>query len=123
MSGASKIDETEGEATAAAEREPEPEHDAEALERRRVALSQVVKFGDPVLRSRATEVTEFDQSLRDEAARMIELMRDGMGVGLAATQVGALRRLLVFQAGPDAEARALVNPELEWISEETEIAE
>ena len=54
---------------------------------------------------------------------MIAIMRDGMGVGLAATQVGMLRRLLVFQAGHDSEPAALVNPEIEWRSDELVIAE
>jgi peptide deformylase len=50
-------------------------------------------------------------------------MRDGLGVGLAATQLGVLRRVLVFHAGPDGEPSALVNPEVEWLSEETAVAE
>ena len=50
-------------------------------------------------------------------------MHDAMGVGLAATQLGVLRRLLVFQAGSDAEPTALVNPEIEWLSEEAVTAE
>ena len=54
---------------------------------------------------------------------MIAIMRDGMGVGLAATQLGVLRRLLVFQAGPDGEPTALVNPVIEWLSEEGSLAE
>jgi peptide deformylase len=91
--------------------------DAEAMERRAAALSQVRKFGDPVLRSAGSPVTEFDGTLAEEAERMIELMRDGMGVGLAATQLGILRRLLVFQAGADAVPTVLVNPEIEWSSE------
>jgi peptide deformylase len=91
--------------------------DDEALERRAAALAQVVKFGDPVLRSKASPVTEFDDTLAAEAERMVAIMRDGMGVGLAATQLGVLRRILVFQAGADAPATALVNPEIEWSSE------
>jgi peptide deformylase len=91
--------------------------DEEALERRAAALAQVVKFGDPVLRSKASPVTEFDDALAAEAERMVAIMRDGMGVGLAATQLGILRRILVFQAGADAPATALVNPEIEWSSE------
>jgi peptide deformylase len=97
--------------------------DPELLERRRQALAQVVKFGDPVLKSKASPVTDFDQGLVDEAARMIRLMRDGMGVGLAATQLGTLRRMLVFQAGGDAAPTALVNPEIEWSSEDLVTAE
>jgi len=91
--------------------------DDEALERRAEALAQIVKFGDPVLRSKASPVTEFDEALAADAERMIAIMRDGMGVGLAATQLGILRRILVFQAGADAPPTALVNPELEWSSE------
>ena len=93
----------------------EPEGvDAEALERRNEALSQVVKFGDPVLRSAASPVTEFDEELEAQAERMIGLMRDAIGVGLAATQLGILRRMLVFQVGSEAEPTVLINPEIEW---------
>lgn len=97
--------------------------DHEARERRAEALSHVVKFGDPVLRSKASPVREFDDSLGAEVERMVAIMRDGMGVGLAATQLGILRRLLVFQAGADAEPTALVNPEIEWSSAELVTAE
>jgi peptide deformylase len=92
--------------------------DDEALERRSEALSQVVKFGDPVLRSAASPVMEFDEGLAREADRMIGLMRDAIGVGLAATQLGTLRRMLVFQVGSEAEPAVLVNPEIEWRSED-----
>ena len=95
----------------------------ERLERREAALAQVVKFGDPVLKSRASEVSEFGPELRAEVERMIAIMRDGMGVGLAATQLGILRRVLVFQAGPDSEPTALVNPEVKWLSREAVVAE
>jgi len=102
----------------------EPEGlDAEALERRAAALAQVVKFGDPVLRSPASPVGEFDDDLAADAERMIGLMRDAAGVGLAATQLGVLRRLLVFQAGGDAEPTVLVNPEIEWSSGDLVTAE
>jgi peptide deformylase len=97
--------------------------EVEMLERREAALAHVVKFGDPVLKSKASPVTSFNPELRAEVERMFEIMRDGLGVGLAATQVGALRRMLVFQAGPDGEPNALINPEIEWLSEETAVAE
>ena len=90
--------------------------DPARAERRAAALAQVVKFGDPVLRSVASPVTDFDGALEAEAERMAELMKDGMGVGLAATQLGILRRVLVFQAGPDAPVTVLVNPAIEWSS-------
>ena len=97
--------------------------EAELLERREAALAHVVKWGDPVLKSRASQVSAFGPELRNEVERMIAIMRDGMGVGLAATQLGVLRRLLVFQAGPDGEPTAVVNPEIEWLSDEAAIAE
>lgn len=100
------------------EAEQEAHLDAEALERRRAALAQVVKFGDPVLRSAASPVRDFDSVLAGEVERMVAIMRDGMGVGLAATQLGILHRLLVFQAGSDAPPTALVNPEVEWTSDD-----
>jgi peptide deformylase len=97
--------------------------EAELRERREAALARVVKFGDPVLKSRASPVAEFGPALHAEVERMIAIMRDGMGVGLAATQLGVLRRLLVFQAGPDSEPVGLVNPEVEWTSGEVVVAE
>jgi peptide deformylase len=97
--------------------------EAELIERREAALARVVKFGDPVLKSRASAVVEFGPALREEVARMIAIMRDAMGVGLAATQLGVLRRVLVFQAGPDSEPTGLVNPEIEWLSDEVVVAE
>ena len=99
--------------------EEERQLEVELLERREAALAHVVKFGDPVLKSRASPVSKIGEDLRAEVDRMIAIMRDGLGVGLAATQLGILRRLLVFQAGPDAEPTALVNPGIEWTSAET----
>jgi peptide deformylase len=103
--------------------EDERRLEAELLERREAALANVVKFGDPVLKSVASPVADFGPELRAEVERMIAIMRDGMGVGLAATQLGVLRRLLVFQAGPDGEPTALVNPVVEWVSEQCSLAE
>ena len=97
--------------------------DGEALERRTAALAQVVKFGDPVLRSEASPVTEFDESLAADGERMVGLMRDAIGVGLAATQLGILRRVLVFQAGMDAVPTLVVNPEIESASDDLATAE
>jgi peptide deformylase len=103
--------------------EDERQLEAELLERREAALANLIKFGDPVLKSRASEVSAFGPELRAEVERMIAIMRDGMGVGLAANQLGVLRRLLVFQAGADGEPTALVNPVIEWLSEEGSLAE
>ena len=102
----------------------EPEGlDHDALERRSAALAQVIKFGDPVLKSKASPVRDFDEDLARDIERMFAIMRDGMGVGLAANQLGTLRRVLVFQAGADAPPTALVNPEIEWSSDELVTAE
>lgn len=103
--------------------ERERELEAEVLERREAALAHVVKFGDPVLKSKASPVRDFGPELRADVERMVGIMRDGLGVGLAATQFGLLRRLLVFQAGPDSEPTALVNPEVEWLSDDVVVAE
>ena len=106
------------------ERESEERRrEVELIERREAALAHVVKFGDPVLKSKASPVSSFGLELRAEAERMFAIMRDGLGVGLAATQLGLLRRLLVFHAGPDGEPSAIVNPKVEWLSEETAVAE
>lgn len=96
--------------------------EAEMIERREAALAHVIKFGDPVLKSKASPVSSFGPDLRAEAERMFEIMRDGLGVGLAATQLGMLRRLLVFQA-PESEPMALVNPEIAWVSDDLAVAE
>jgi peptide deformylase len=100
-----------------------PELDAEARERRTAALAQIRTFGDPVLKSRASEVTSFGPELAREAERMVAIMRDAIGVGLAATQLGVMHRLLVFQAGLDATPTAIANPELEWTSDDVATAE
>jgi peptide deformylase len=110
----------------AAEREnaqhPAPALDPETLARRDAALAQVVKFGDPVLNSKASPVSTFDEPLSREIERMTAIMRDAIGVGLAATQVGILRRILVFGAG-EAEPTAVINPEIEWLSDDVVVAE
>ena len=54
---------------------------------------------------------------------MGELMDDALGIGLAATQVGVLRRLLVYRVEPDSPVNALVNPEIEWRCKEQEVIE
>jgi peptide deformylase len=101
----------------------EPELDPEVVARRAAALAHVRKFGDPVLRTSARPVEHFDDALRAEVKRMGELMIDAIGVGLAATQVGVLHRLLVYRVQQDSPVIALVNPEIEWHGGDEEIAE
>ena len=101
------------------EDELDPEARAQIDARRRVALAQIRQYPDAVLRMRANEVDRFDESLVRLADRMTGLMHDARGVGLAATQVGVLQRLFVFQPGDEEEATAVVNPEIVSRSDET----
>jgi peptide deformylase len=103
--------------------ELEEERDPEVEARRRAALSFIRRLGDPVLKSRATPVDQFDDALRAQIARMGGLMNDALGVGLAAPQIGLSQRLLVYRVGQDAPLIALVNPEIEWRSGDEEVAE
>jgi peptide deformylase len=84
--------------------------DAEAEARRRLALAQIRQYPDPVLRMRANDIETFDEGLARLAERMTALMHDAHGVGLAATQVGVLRRLFVFNDGE--QDHALANPRI-----------
>jgi peptide deformylase len=95
------------------------ELDAEQLARRRLALAQIRQYPDPVLRMEARPVEDFDDDLRRLTERMKELMRDANGVGLAATQVGVLRRVFVFSPAED-EVDVLVNPSLVTKGDEVE---
>ena len=94
----------------APETDEEAEARAEAEARRQLALAQIRQYGDPALRLTANEVEDFDDDLRRLVERMIALMHDAQGVGLAATQVGILRRLFVYQPDGEEGPRALVNP-------------
>jgi peptide deformylase len=100
-----------------------PPLDPEAKARRAAALAHVRVWGDPVLKTRARPVERFDEELAREVAEMGRLMIDAVGIGLAAPQVGRLRRLLVYRVEPDSPVNALVNPELEWAGVEEEVME
>jgi len=101
----------------------EPQLDPEVEARRAAALAHVRKFGDPALRTRARQIDRFDDALCDEVRRMGEIMDEALGVGLAATQLGVLHRVLVYRVPPAPEPAALINPELEWAGRDKEIAE
>jgi peptide deformylase len=100
--------------------EEAPALDPEREARRAAAMSFIRRLGDPVLKSSATPVDRFDDSLRRQVSRMAGLMNDALGVGLAAPQLGLSQRLLVYRVGPDAPLIALVNPRVEWASEDIE---
>jgi len=130
MAEADALQELAGAPSDDADVEVEREQDAPAVEeldpetraRRDAALRHVRKLGDPVLRASALPVDRFDDGLEREVQRMGELMHDALGVGLAATQLGVLHRVLVYRTDPEDPVTALVNPVLEWVSEELESA-
>jgi peptide deformylase len=103
--------------------EESPPLDPEVEARRIAAMSLIRRLGDPVLKSSATPVDRFDESLRRQVGRMAGIMSDALGVGLAAPQLGISQRLLVYRVGPDAPVIVLANPELEWTSGDAEAGE
>ncbi|MFI5009462.1 MAG: peptide deformylase [Solirubrobacterales bacterium] len=103
--------------------EARAELDPETRARRDAALRHVRKLGDPVLRAGAIAVERFDETLRAEIERMGELMSDALGIGLAANQIGVLHRVLVYRTNAEDDITALVNPIVEWSSDELETAE
>lgn len=105
------------------EDDDEPRLDPEAVARREAAMAKIVRMGDPVLRTVARPVDEFDGELREEISWMGQLMHDALGVGLAAPQVGISHRLFVYRVEPDSPIVAVINPELEWTGDDTELGE
>ena len=99
------------------EARPDPEREA----RRLVALAQIRQYPDPVLRMRAREVEAFDEELAQLVHRMAQLMAGADGAGLAATQVGVLRRVFVMRKGENGATMALVNPEVVGRGDELEL--
>jgi peptide deformylase len=99
--------------------QPSPEQ----LARREAALAKVRKYGDPVLRERARALPDVDDTVRAQIAEMRRLLEDAMEAGLAATQLGILNRVFVYRVEPDGPIHALVNPELEWVGSDVEVAE
>src|SRR4029450_8542714 len=86
------------------------ELDAEREARRQLALAQVRQYPDPVLRLKGNDVEEIDDSVTGLVERMKGLMTEARCVGLAAPQLGILRRVLVYQAGEGGAFVAWVSP-------------
>ena len=97
--------------------------DAEQEARRRAALAQIRQYPDPALRLRANEVGDVSDAVAELVERMTKLMQEARGVGLAAPQVGVLRRVLVYQTADDEPVVALVNPSVTASSDEQETAD
>jgi peptide deformylase len=85
------------------------------------ALRLVRQYPDPALRNAATAVAEVDDEVQQLAERMLDVMERAHGVGLAAPQLGILRRILVYRASDEDEPKVLINPELVERSDETEV--
>ena len=94
--------------------------DPEAEARRQLALAQIRQYPDPVLRMRAREVEEFNRDVAGLAERLTHLLREANGLGLAATQIGVLRRVFAFLPDPEGEPVVIVNPTFTATSEERE---
>src|SRR4029453_19089583 len=94
--------------------------DPEAEARRQLALAQIRQYPDPVLRMRAREVEEFNGDVAGLAERLTHLLREANGLGLAATQIGVLRRVFSFLPAPEEEPVVIVNPAFTATSDERE---
>jgi peptide deformylase len=119
--------ETEIETEAAPELTPEEEaardraRERERREHHAMAMRLVRQYPDPALRVPANTISEVDDDVRGLVERMADIMRRSHGVGLAAPQVGVLRRVFVYRSGADDPVRVLINPEIAERSEETEV--
>lgn len=91
--------------------------------RRERALQEITQLGDPVLRTKAVPIRDFDADLVSLGAHMVSLMDDAIGVGLAAPQIGRPIRMFVYREDGDGDARAIVNPTVEPTTEETDVLE
>jgi peptide deformylase len=88
---------------------------------RAAALRLVRQFPDPTLRNAASPIAEVDEDVRRLAGRMVDIMNRAHGVGLAAPQLGILRRILVYRTSDDDDPVVLINPQLVERSDETEV--
>lgn len=83
-----------------------------------MALRTIVLGDDPILRKKSRDVTEFNERIHTLLDDMKETMLEAEGVGLAAVQVGVLRRVVVVDTGE--EILELINPEVIEVSDEEE---
>lgn len=89
-----------------------------------MALLPILRYPDPRLHKVAAPVSEVDDRIRRLVRDMAETMYDAPGVGLAATQVDVHERVIVIDVSEDNnDLRVLINPEILWRSEETQVYE
>ncbi len=77
-----------------------------------MAIREILQLPHPLLRQRARKVRAIDDNVLRLAYDMVDTMREANGVGLAANQVGELRRVIVIQLPDEEEARIYINPEI-----------
>ena len=83
-----------------------------------MTIRAIVKFPDPRLRLVAEPVTVFDLGLRELAADLLDTMRAAPGIGITAPHIGVAKRVVVLQLEGADSARAYVNPEIVWASDD-----
>ena len=88
-----------------------------------MAIRNIVKIGDPVLRKKSRKVENFDQKLWTLLDDMKDTLDVAQGVGLAAVQVGVLRRVVIVDIDDGKGLMELINPEIVEVSDETEKSE
>ncbi len=89
-------------------------------------IREIIKLPDPRLRAKCEPVTEVTDEVRALLDDMLETMYDAPGIGLAASQIGVLKRLVVIDVAKDEEPKNpifLVNPEITWTSDEANVYE
>ncbi len=82
-----------------------------------MAILEIVKYPDPILRDKSAPIHQIDRSIKKMASDMLETMYAAPGVGLAAPQVGILKRLVVIDITSDPQNRApliLINPHITY---------
>lgn len=84
-----------------------------------MTIQPVRLFGDPVLRTRADEVVNFDGELHSLVADLVETMRDRGGAGIAAPQIGVGLRVFAYDCG--GASGHLVNPTFEVVGDEQSV--
>ena len=77
-----------------------------------MALRTIRLDSDPILRKQSRKVETFDEKIKILVGDMIETMYDADGVGLAAPQIGILKRILVIDIYDDTGVKVLINPEI-----------
>lgn len=85
-----------------------------------MAIRNIRKMGEPVLRKKCKEVTEMTPKLQELIDDMFDTMYEAYGVGLAAPQVGVLRKIVVIDISEETDPLVFINPEiLEMSGEQT----